>query len=93
MHDVAKSFGLEAHNLSDDPIDIMSHCDTLFHYPTLLNINTHRLYWHAGAGQDWDDQQDRYKIEMDLLGDEAEEIHHKTKKEVELAWLKQLEIQ
>ena len=35
-----------------------------FKKPTLLNINTNRLYWHSGAGKDSDNIFDRYKYEL-----------------------------
>jgi hypothetical protein len=59
----------------------------------LLNINTHRLYWHAGAGRDSDETFDRYRVEMHLLGSEAVEIHEETKDMVKKVWEKQLEKQ
>jgi TPP-dependent pyruvate/acetoin dehydrogenase alpha subunit len=93
MHEVAKAFGLEAHNISDDPLKILEHSQTFFKHPTLLNINTHRLYWHAGAGIDWEDEFDRYKFEMESLGDIAEDIHFRTSLEVKKAWKRQLEKQ
>ena len=36
---------------------------------------------------------DRYEVEKRLLGPEADKIHENTKKLVEAAWQKQLEIQ
>ena len=93
MDNVAKAFGIPAYNISDDPIEIFEHGDRFFKNPMLLNINTHRLYWHAGAGIDWKDQQDRYKIEMESLGDQAREIDEHTKNKVKLAWQRQLEKQ
>ena len=93
MHDVAKAFQMEGYDINDDPIDILNHCNGLVESPKLLNVRTHRLYWHAGPGIDDPDIFDRYKHEMSELGDEAVEIHEITKKTVELTWQKQLEIQ
>jgi TPP-dependent pyruvate/acetoin dehydrogenase alpha subunit len=93
MHNVARSFNLIGHNISDDPIDILNHSEMFFKKPTLLNINTNRLYWHSGAGSDSDETFDRYKVEMHLLGDEAVEIHENTKELVSKAWERQLEKQ
>ena len=64
-----------------------------FKKPCLLNINTHRIYWHAGAGKDSEDTFDRYEEQKKLLGSEATEIDKKIKKEVDDLWKKQLEKQ
>ena len=93
MDDVAKAFQMEAYSIDDDPMDILYHCDGLIETPRLLNIKTHRLYWHAGAGCDNPDIFDRFKYEMSELGDEAAEINEKTKTLVEETWQRQLEIQ
>jgi len=91
--DVARAFKMEAHSLTDDPIDILNHSNGFFKKPTLLNIKTNRLYWHAGAGLDDPDIFDRYKYEMDDLGAQAEDIHEKTKEMVGKTWKEQLEKQ
>lgn len=95
MHNVAKGFGLTAYNISDDPSDIKEHLDIgkVFEAPLLLNINTIRKYWHAGAGIDDKNVFDRYEIEMNDLGSEAQTIHEKTKLFINDLWQKQLEKQ
>jgi len=93
MHEVAKAFGLQAWNISDDPLEILQYSDDFFKHPILLNINTHRLFWHSGAGIDNEDEFDRYRAEMEDLGQEAVEIHLETKDKVLKAWQKQLETQ
>lgn len=93
MDDVAKAFQMEAYSIEDEPMEILNHCDGLIETPRLLNIKTHRLYWHAGAGCDNPDIFDRFKDEMADLGDEAIEINQKTKAMVEETWQRQLEIQ
>jgi|TARA_Y100000034_G_C6905027_1_gene419668 TPP-dependent pyruvate/acetoin dehydrogenase alpha subunit len=92
MDAVATAFQMEGHDINDDPIDILNHCEETISTPRLLNIKTHRLYWHAGAGIDDPDIFDRYKHEMNTLGDEAIEIHNLTKEMVQEAWRRQLEI-
>jgi len=93
MHDVAKAFKIEAYNIPDDPQVIKRYLnDYNFEKPMLLNINTIRKYWHAGAGQDGDNF-DRYKNEMNKLGKEAIEIDLKNKQLVENLWQQQLKIQ
>ena len=64
MHDVAKSFKMKAFNISDNPIDILRYGKWFFKGPMLLNINTHRLFWHSGAGIDSNKIYDRYKFLM-----------------------------
>ena len=59
----------------------------------LLNINTIRKYWHAGAGIDDPDVYDRYEHEMEQLGDEGKKIHEQNKKLVTELWQRQLEKQ
>jgi len=93
MDDVAKAFNMKAHNINDNPLslwEILHEYD--FSYPMLLNINTTRKYWHAGAGQDgnYDTQ---YEKELKLLGEEAEQIDNENKLLVEKLWQQQLEIQ
>ncbi len=92
IHEVAQGFGLEAHDISDDPIDIESNLNNVFKKPLLLNINTNRKYWHAGAGID-DESFDRLKQEMNELGEDSKRIYYKTKIQVKRLWEKQLEKQ
>tara|TARA_B100000886_G_C20201620_1_gene398570 strand:- start:155 stop:664 length:510 start_codon:yes stop_codon:yes gene_type:complete len=93
MDDVARSFNLNAYQVSDDPFELREKLSYAFTKPLLLNVNTHRLFWHAGAGMDSEDTFDRYKCEMESIGDEAKEIHFKTKNLIEETWQKQLEKQ
>jgi len=93
MADVAKSFKMQSYNIDDDPIDLLKHSENFFKEPCLLNINTHRIYWHAGPGKDSEDTFDRYEEQKKLLGNEAIEIDKKIKIEIENLWKKQLEKQ
>ena len=93
ISDVAKSFKMESYNIDDDPINLLKHSKNLFRKPCLLNINTHRIYWHAGAGKDSEDTFDRYEEQKKLLGSKASEIDKRIKKEVDDLWKKQLEKQ
>lgn len=64
MHDVARAFKMKAFDISDDPKEILSCLDSekgIFSEPMLLNINTNRMFWHAGAGIDNPDIFDRHK--------------------------------
>lgn len=93
MDSVAKAFNMDGYNLSDDPIvlyEILSNYK--FDKPMLLNINTTRKYWHAGAGQDGDNF-DRYENEKFILGEDGYKIDLENKQIVEKLWQQQLEIQ
>ncbi len=93
MDDVAKAFCMKAFNIDDDPLTIQKYLEDYdFSYPMLLNINTTRKYWHAGAGQD-DDYNTRYEKELKSLGTEALEIDTNNKLLTEKLWQQQLEIQ
>ena len=83
MDDVARAFKMNAYNLSDDPkelSEIVRIADK--NKPLLLNINTKRLFWHAGAGIDDVNMFDRHKEYVDYFGDkyskDAEEIVRET---------------
>ena len=91
MADVAKSFKMQGYNIKDDPMEILKNSEVFFKKPCLLNINTNRIYWHAGSGKDADDTFDRYEIDKKIIGMEAVEIDKKIKEEVDSLWKKQLE--
>ncbi len=93
IHDVAKSFNIESYNIEDNPEELLKCSKNFFKSPCLLNINTHRIYWHAGGGKDSEDTFDRYESEKKLLGEKGNEIDKQIKKEMELVWEKQLEKQ
>ena len=63
-----------------------------FSYPMLLNIDTTRKYWHAGAGQDGD-YDTQYEKELNSLGEEAKNIDEQNKLFIETLWQQQLEKQ
>jgi TPP-dependent pyruvate/acetoin dehydrogenase alpha subunit len=93
MDDVAKAFNMKAFNIDDNPLTIQNHLENYdFSYPMLLNINTTRKYWHAGAGMDGD-YNTRYEQELEFLGNEALEIDTNNKLLIEKLWQQQLEIQ
>lgn len=91
MHDIARSFKMKGYNLSDDPKEIIKYQKYFFKEPMLLNINTNRLFWHAGAGKDSDDIFDRYKSEKKIIGKVATKLDENYKKLIEKKWKKQLE--
>ena len=93
MEDVAKSFKMDGYTVDDDPLSLLQYSKNFFNKPCLLNVKTHRIYWHAGAGKDSDDTFDRYYHEKKKLGEPANEFDRKIKKEMEDLWKKQLERQ
>ena len=93
MDNVAKGFGVDAIDTTDFPPDIYNCLGDVFKKPLLLNINTVRKYWHAGAGIDDVDVFDRYEHEMGQLGDEGKKIHEQNKKLITELWQRQLEKQ
>jgi TPP-dependent pyruvate/acetoin dehydrogenase alpha subunit len=91
MHDVAMSFGMKGMNIDDNPMTIRDALDQAFDGPMLLNVNTHRKFWHAGAGIDDESIFDRYESEMSIIGDEAKEIDQQNKQRIERIWQERLE--
>jgi TPP-dependent pyruvate/acetoin dehydrogenase alpha subunit len=89
MHNVGKGFGIESYNISDDPFEIKKFIKKPLDKPLLLNINTERKYWHAGAGIDGDTF-DRYETEMESIGKEAHQIDQNMKFYIEEEWRKYL---
>lgn len=89
MHDVAKGMKVESYDIPDDTKSINNCLVNVFEKPLLLNINTNRKYWHAGAGTDGDNF-DRYKEEISFFGKEGIEIDKYNENLVKEAWKKQL---
>ena len=93
MDSVARAFNMRGKQTSDDPDSIRACLENVFDGPMLLNVNTHRKYWHSGAGIDDPNTFDRYEHEMEKLGDVGKQIHEQTKIQVQEAWQKQLDKQ
>ena len=89
--DVAKGFGIDAYDISDDPEEIKKFTSPDFVKPLLLNINTIRRYWHAGAGIDDENVFDRYEEQRKLLGEYGDKMHYQIKKKIKKVWQEQLE--
>ncbi len=92
MSDVAKSFKMTGYDIDDDPGNLLKYSEIFFKKPCLFNINTNRIYWHAGPGKDSESTFDRYLEEKKKLGSEALEIDKRVKKETDNLWKKHLEI-
>jgi len=93
MKDVARAFKLEGYDIKDDPREIEKHSKFFFKKPILLNINTKRIYWHAGGGMDSNKIFERFENEKKILGIEAIKINEYYKKNIEKLWKLQLEKQ
>ena len=59
--DVARGFGLASGSSSDDPDALYSGIPLIENWPTLINVRTTRLGWHAGAGVDDPNAFDRHR--------------------------------
>ena len=71
IRDVAHGFGLDARDIEDAPEAIWEALQGGFWmFPQLINIHTHRLFWHAGAGIDNPDIFDRHKVASSSLDPE-----------------------
>src|SRR3989338_5921899 len=72
MTDIAKAFGMQVAELSDDPWSIMHNVKRVMQsLPAFLNIHTTRAVWHAGTGQDAPPEWDRFalvKEELNRIG-------------------------
>lgn len=96
MVDLAKAFGMEAVEITDDPWLVMHHAKLLSsRSPAFMNIHTARVFWHAGTGSDGPPEWDRFALvrqEMENLGlgAQAQEIEAKAASAVEELWAKQL---
>lgn len=87
MSDVATGFGVKAFNISDDPLEILASLPDTILEPLLLNINTNRLFWHAGAGIDSDETYDRHAdFASNFSADYVGNINSAAKDLVEMAW-------
>jgi TPP-dependent pyruvate/acetoin dehydrogenase alpha subunit len=93
MKDVARSFKLVGHDIKDDPKEIEKHSKIFFKRPMLLNINTNRIYWHAGGGMDNNKTFDRFNSEKKILGVQAVKINEYYKTNIKKLWKLQLEKQ
>ncbi len=92
-NDLAKGLKMKSVNIKDDPKDIEKSKKLFFKEPFLMNINTTRLFWHAGAGEDDYKRFDRYEYTKKKIGSIGKEIDQKIKMEVSNLWQKQLEKQ
>jgi len=70
---VARSFGLVAEDITDDPWLIVHHVQELVsRLPAFLNVRTCRQLWHAGTGHDGAPEWNRYELFKSALTDVVE---------------------
>ncbi|MDA9689852.1 thiamine pyrophosphate-dependent enzyme [Betaproteobacteria bacterium] len=90
MHDIASAFKMEAFSVSDDPYELWAKLlESSIKKPLLLNVNTNRLFWHAGAGVDSPDIPDIHK---NWLTNDNRSIFEQEKRRVSDAWSKCLRL-
>ena len=92
LADVAKGFGINAIDLSDDPFSLMKIFEEFdSNLPALVNVRVCRNYWHAGVGIDNPPEWDRYYIVRKQLNDrdlsnQADEIERESQYYMEELW-------
>ncbi|MBI4023332.1 MAG: hypothetical protein HY360_00020 [Verrucomicrobia bacterium] len=97
IHEVARSFGIRAVDVADDPWLVHHHVSELSRrLPAFLNCRTCRCYWHVGAGQDGPPEWDRFNIvKQQLAGlgleNAAATIEAESKAEIERLWKSRLQ--
>ena len=91
--DVARGFGLDARDVEDCPEEIWAALQGGFWtFPQLINIHTHRLFWHAGAGVDNPDTFDRHKAVSGSLDPEyVQDVKDRSESRVREAWARHSE--
>ena len=94
--DMARSLGMEAVDIADDPWVFAQHVQTMLKsLPGFINIRCVRVLWHAGTGTDGEPEWDRYQLtveEMKKLGiaKELEQIDAENKERADSIWRAQL---
>ena len=89
ISEVAKSFGLNSFDIDDHPLSILNALNSIKQFPALLNIRTHRKYWHAGAGVDDPNIFDRHeKVCKEFPSEVVKKIESEYLNEVERVWKK-----
>ena len=96
--DLARSLGIPAVDIADDPWLIAHHARNFKdRLPALINVRTCRNFWHAGTGNDGPPEWDRFaltKAEFKKLGleEKAGAIEAEAKSLAEKTWQEQLRI-
>lgn len=99
IHEVARSMGITAVDITDDPWLVRHHTKVLSaNLPAFLNCRTCRYYWHVGSGQDGDPEWDRFALVKSKLKDmgleqQSEKIEAQVRQQVSNLWTERLRIQ
>ncbi len=97
MAEVARSLGLAAADITDDPWLIAYYTEQYLHnLPAFLNIRTCRHLWHAGTGKDGEPEWNRFELfkqelEELKLGKEARRIEEQARQDMEELWQARLQ--
>jgi len=86
---VAKGFGLDARDVPDDPDELYRMIVSIKLWPSLINVGTTRLRWHAGAGVDDPTAFDRHVVVSNQIspsGVYAIEVQLCSEQRVREAW-------
>lgn len=96
MVDVARSLGIAAVDIADDPWLIAHYVEVLSDYlPAFINVRTVRHRWHAGTGTDGPPEWNRFQLIREKLGclglaKRANEIEERARRSVGRLWQEQL---
>lgn len=83
--EVARGFGLRATTTPDHPIGLeVATFRCWLNLPALMNVETTRLYWHAGAGKDGDYFDHHAEVAKQIQGTELIDIE--ARNQVEQKW-------
>lgn len=98
ISDVAKGYGMQAVDITDDPWLIQHHVKNFStQLPALINIRTCRELWHQGTGNDGPPEWNRYEItkqkmlKLGFTAQELEQIDLETKNQVGALWNERLQ--
>ena len=89
MSKVAKGFGMESSDIYDSPDELCKYVITEKSGPRLINVETNRMFWHAGAGKDSDvtfDRLEHEKLKLESLGVSVSSIIETAKEEISERW-------
>lgn len=96
--DIAKSFGMPAIDIADDPWALLSKITEMTQtLPAFLNCYVCRGYWHVGVGIDGLPEWDRFNMVKDDLirlglGKSVREIEKKNQSKMEKLWGRELSL-
>lgn len=85
--EVARGFGMPGLYMKDDPEEMLRWLLPIERWPMLINIDTTRLRWHAGAGVDNPNAFDRHaEVSKQFNPGEVAKVHLRAETLVREAW-------